>query len=292
MTKLNKILLLSVILLGFFQGGLLFLGLNRVDVSPAGTHRSLYVSKSFYDDAYRLAGDGFDLNDDEVVAAIVPHHLFVKDRSAALFKALSRFDFQRIIMIGPDHLNDARASIVISDYDWQTPYGSLSSDSRLVSKILDAGLAATDEQAMGAEFAISGLVPFVKNSWPEADFVPIIIGTDAERENLDKLVDFLVENSNGKTLLLTSVDFSHYKSPAEAEAQDKISVKAIEDFDFERAFTLDVDSPQSIYMILKYAARIGANLTQLLSHTNTGLIQPESSQTAVTHNIIVFTKPR
>ncbi|PIR93638.1 AmmeMemoRadiSam system protein B [Candidatus Falkowbacteria bacterium CG10_big_fil_rev_8_21_14_0_10_39_11] len=290
MTKTNKILIILVILLVIVQGGLLFFVLGLKSYQSLGQHRSLYVSKSFYDDAFSLAGDGFEIQDGEVVAVVVPHHLFVKDRIATLFRTLEKSDFDTIVMVGPDHLNDARYEIVTSGYDWQTPYGQLKGDPKLVEKFLDSGLVSTNEAAMAEEFSISGLTPFVQKTWPRARFVPIIMANYVTPGKLDEVIDFISKNVGRKTLFIASVDFSHYRSAMEAEAQDEQSIAVIQSFDLEKVFDLDVDSPQSIYTILKLAENFGATSTELLSHTNTGLIQPENPELAVTHNIFIFTK--
>ncbi|MBU3935822.1 AmmeMemoRadiSam system protein B [Patescibacteria group bacterium] len=266
------------------QGGLLFF-IFTSEPPVRGEHRSLYITRGFYDEAYELAGAGFELKNNKVVAVIVPHHLFVKDKIASLFKSLGKFDYDQIIMIGPDHLNDAGFDIVTSRADWATPYGKLNVDSGFTDQLLHTEFVDLNEKAMAREFAISGLVPFVKKTWPNAKFVPLILSSEVKKGKLDQLINFIQKNKSKKSLLIASVDFSHYKSPEEAEREDEISNLVIKNFEVEKALEIPVDSPQSIYLILNCAQQNKAINSELLSHTNTGLIQPWSSETAVTHNI-------
>ncbi len=287
MTKLNAILMVIVILLVILQGGLLFF-IFTSEPPVRDEHRSLYITRGFYDEAYELAGAGFELKNNKVVAAIVPHHLFVKDRIARLFKSLEKFDYDQIIMIGPDHLNDAGFDIVTSSADWATPYGKLNGNSGFTDQLLQTEFVDLNEKAMAREFAISGLVPFVKKTWPKAKFVPLILSSKVKKEKLDQLINFIQNDKSQKTLLIASVDFSHYQSPEAAEKEDEVSNLVIKNFEVEKALEIPVDSPQSIYVILNYALQNGASNSELLSHTNTGLIQPWSSETAVTHNVWIF----
>ena len=157
-----------------------------------------------------------------------------------------------------------------------------------MTKLLQTSFVDLNETAMAQEFAISGLVPFVKKSWPKAEFVPIILSSKVEKEKLDQLLQFIQENQSKKSLVLASVDFSHYQSPEGAEEEDLISNEVIKNFKVDKALNIPVDSPQSIYMLLNYALKNGAQNNKLLSHTNTRSMQPLSSETAVTHNIWIF----
>ena len=289
MNKKYKILVSIVILLVFLQGGLLFLILQKdkpIDLKQ--NHRSLYISSSFYDEAYDLIDDGFEFESEKVVAAISPHHLFVKDRIASLFELLAKYDYDQVIMIGPDHLNDAGYEIVTSRTNWTTPYGELKADSEFTDKLLQTDFVDLSERGMAEEFAISGLVPFVKKSWPKVEFVPIIVSSNVGKDKLDQLIDFIQKNKSQNSLFIASVDFSHYASPDEAEKEDEISNLVIKNLELVKALTAPVDSPASIYVILNYVVNNSVKNNQLLSHTNTGTMQPWSSETAVTHNVWIF----
>ncbi len=293
MKKEYKFLISTVILLAILQGGLLFFHYSHLQINDQilmehSIHRSLHLSSNFFDEAYEFVGQGFQFESGKVRAVISPHHLFVKDRIASLFKSLEKYDYDQVIMVGPDHLNDSGYDIVTSSSAWATPYGELSADSVFTEKLLQTDFVDLNERAMSEEFAISGLVSFVKKTWPEASFVPIILSDKVNQEKLDQLLTFIQNNKSDNCLLIASVDFSHYASPSEAEKQDQISNSVIAEMQTDQALTIPVDSPQSIYVTLNYALNNGANKNKLLSHTNTGVIQPWSSETAVTHNIWIF----
>ena len=48
------------------------------------------------------------------------------------------------------------------------------------------------------------------------------------------------------------VHFSHYKNSDQAQKDDKESIEVITNFDFKNVYNINVDSPASIYTLLKY----------------------------------------
>jgi AmmeMemoRadiSam system protein B len=288
MNRVHKSTLTIVILLLILQGGLLFLLVSNEGQVPTGTHRSLFLSMDFYEEAYESVGDGFVYESQGVKAVIVPHHLFVKGKIASLFKSLEENNYKQIIMIGPDHMNDSGFNVIVSDYAWQTPYGQIMSDRKMFSSLLQSGLVNQNEFAMGAEFSISGLVSFVKKSFPTAVFTPIVIATGTSKDNLDRLVKVIHDNQTRNSLIIASVDFSHYRTATEAEVVDEHSIEVVNSFNISDALSLDVDSPESIYMVMNLASAAGSENVKHLSHTNSGILLPAQKEDAVTHNIFAF----
>jgi MEMO1 family protein len=78
------------------------------------------------------------------------------------------------------------------------------------------------------------------------------------------------------TLILDSVDFSHYLTAAQAERNDKKTLDIMQRFDYPSLFTLNndyVDSPPSIGVFLMAMQALGATDSTMLYNTNSGFLE-------------------
>lgn len=290
MKKHHKILMPTAILLLLIAGGLLFVSSRENRKTPA-TLSSLYSLKSFFDEGYAAAGQGFAVENKNIVAGIVPHHLLVKDKIAAFFQTFGNDKIKNIILIGPDHLGRSRLEMTTSRLDWQTPYGVLAVNRRNIDALEKNKFVGEDDLAMSAEFGISGLVPFVKKSFPNAELTPIILSTSVKADRAEALAKFLVDNfASQDTLLIATVDFSHNVFAEAAEKSDVVSNAAIESFDFNKIYSLNLDSPAAIYTVMKYSELLNVKKAVLLSHTNSGILLNNDHVPVTTHNIFEFAR--
>jgi len=127
-----------------------------------------------------------------------------------------------------------QSDIIISAYDWQTPYGILQHDDEALDELLNADLGIkAEEDVMESEHSINSEVAFIKKTFPQATFLPLILKPKVNEQTAEKLAQKLFDIAQGKkTLVLASVDFSHYKNSQQAQQDDKKSISAITNFDF------------------------------------------------------------
>ncbi len=253
-------------------------------------HNSYFSSKSYYDEAYlNLPAKILPTIKEKVYGGIIPHHLFVKNYLASYFNALSLQKYKTIILIGPNHFNKGKSEIISSKGLWLTPYGSIEPNLELIEKLSQANIVKIDEVPFYGEHSVSGLVPFIKKTFPSAKIVPIILKANLKEENAQKLATFIQKNVNPKsTLVLASVDFSHYLPAQVADFHDKRNNSIIKNFDFKRVYSMEIDSPPSIYTLLKYLKQIKTPKATLAYHTNSGYATPDEPCT--THNFYYFSK--
>lgn len=288
MNGLNKILIIVAILLVFTQGGLLFLLLGRSETSLM--MKSMYSSPSFYDEAYFQAGDGFSV-EKQAYGAIVPHHLFVKSKIAAFFRGLKKFDYETVILIGPNHFHAGLNEVQTSRAVWLTPYGVVKPDLDIIDRLVESDFAAVEEQSFPREHAITGLVAFVKKSLPRARIVPIILKEKTEAAAVERLAKFISgEIDPDKSLVIASVDFSHEQNALVSNLQDETSINAITQFDFLNVYDLKLDSPAAIFFTLKYLDLIGAKKSTVFSHTNSSELLGRPDLPGTSHFIVGFSK--
>jgi len=286
---LSALLLLQLGLIGFWfwQNNLLANRLPAVKeqiIEHSPKAWSSQVDLDFFAEAYQNA-PRFRVQD-FVYGGIVPHHLFVKNQIAGFFNGLADTDYERIILLGPNHAGSGKTAIISSKAWWQTPYGELSPDLELINSL--GNLVSIDEEVMKREFSISGLVPFIKKSWPEAKITPLIIDVSLSQNKAEDLARFLANNKTGKTLVLASVDFSHYQPVVVSNFHDEISKQALENFVLEKVKSLEVDSPMSLFVLEKYLSLIGAEKSERVAHTNSGQLLNKLDESATSHQFYYF----
>lgn len=310
----TKILYILLILLLIIQAGLIFV-LNRTvpageikvapievdypkvnseDISRATelpTHYSFNMAQDFFEEAYGAKPENSIEEGEMIYGGIIPHHLLVKNYIAAYFESLKNNKYKKVILIGPNHFGSGSSDIIVSTGKWQTPYGILEPDIKLISKLRDDGLVSIEEEPFVAEHSISGLVSFIKKSLGDVKFTPIILKSEASEEDVVRVSRAIADSVDmDETLVLASVDFSHYQPFLVAEFHDGISNALVNDFDFERVKSSEVDSPVSLFTLLKYLDLVNAKKSELVYHTNSGILTGQMDEPTTTHNFFVFKK--
>ena len=307
-TKYKKIIPILLVLL-ILQVGLIYVWLNvntnsifkqfssnaklttkNIELN-LDSHDAYYMSKSFYDQAYTQGTSDINMSSDKVYGGIIPHHMLPKEKIAAWFMGLAKTDYETVVLIGPNHYEVGSSNIIISQNKWRTPYGEIFPDLKIGQDLANNKVIEINEDPFLNEHSISGLVPFIKNSLPEAKILPIILKLNTPQKDLDYLANYLADNTNKKkTLVLASVDFSHYQPLSVANFHDQTSQTVIEDFDLSRVHNLELDSPGSIYAVLKYLENIEAQKANLVLHTNSSGLLKMPEEPGTSHLYYYFSK--
>lgn len=255
------------------------------------THRSYHLNQKFYDEAYDYSSLKNTNSTDEVYGGIIPHHLMPKNEIANWFIGLEDKNYKTVVLIGPNHFEVGNGDIIISQAKWDTPYGELMPNLILGDKLLENDKIILEEQPFDNEHSISGLVPFIKKSFPKATIVPIILKYNTDEQDLEYLANILATTIDlENTLVLASVDFSHFQTTLVSDFHDELSQNVIETFDFNRIHNLEIDSPASIYTLLKYLEQIKAQKTKLLTHTDSSVLINKPDEPGTTHFYYYFLK--
>ncbi|PIR66671.1 MAG: AmmeMemoRadiSam system protein B, partial [Parcubacteria group bacterium CG10_big_fil_rev_8_21_14_0_10_36_14] len=270
--KLNILTILGLC----FAGLIIFCAIYFLFLSWEKTRSNLHLSNpielDFFETAFKFNKKELKLEDKNIVAGIIPHHLLAADLIAEFFYNLRDGDYDIVILIGPNHFNTGDSEIITSSYNWQTPYGILECDKKDLKKLLETDDIHIEEGVFENEHSINSEVSFIKKTFPKAKFLPIILKSSIDSTEAENLAEKLFELSkNKKVLVLASVDFSHYKDSPTAQKNDKESIGAIDDYDFDKVYNLDIDSPASIYTLLKFS-RLSGSEFELLNNSNSAIL--------------------
>lgn len=227
--------------------------------------------------------------------AIVPHHLIAARPIASLFAGLPKA--KTLILLSPDHFSQGKTAFTVPSTNLCTSRSS--SPDCLAGMLNERDLAtlkknvasiSINNKPFQTEHGIYALLPFIKRTNPDAHIAPILVRVDATPSELTELATALEQllEEDPETLLIASIDMSHYQTQEIAEFHDILTQNTIQRKDMEKIRFLEIDSPGSMYVALRLARDLGlAPLIQ--SHTNSLVISNAIlARESTSHFVISF----
>ena len=249
-----------------------------------------FDEKLFYKSLRKI--DDTDVSDKEIKGGIVPHHLLATEMISEFYFYFKNQDVRTVIVIGPNHKETGDFPVLSGLSDWDTPFGKIETEKITVNELVDKNLAKIDDAALDGEHSVALHPPFIKHFLPKAKIAPIIISGKMKIEDVEKLSAALTKYARKKgTVIIASVDFSHYLPENIAAEKDKESFEAIKNFDFEKIYNFtndNLDSPQSIIILLSALKQAGANNPNLIKNLNSEQISKSGSRQTTSYFTILF----
>lgn len=228
------------------------------------------------------------------LGGIVPHHLLSSEMISSFFMTLSKEEPEIIVIIAPNHHGIGVKTVHTGSWSWQTPFGILETDKDIVNSLIDSKIADTNFDLLEQEHSISGLVPYVKYYMPESKIVPILLHGSyslKEAQLLGQNIQKKLESENKRSLVIASVDFSHYLTLEQAEKMDEISIKSIENRDLHLIYSFNndyLDSPPSLIALLSALDVNGPSPMKILDHSNSDIIAGTRNDETTSYFTVVF----
>jgi len=232
-----------------------------------------------------------------VFAIIVPHagYEYSGQIAAYSFKQLEGTDFKKIIIISPSHYVSFDGMSVYNKGAFETPLGIIKIDKELADKIM-----AKDKrfifypEAHLKEHAIEVELPFLQKMYKDKDFkiVPITMG-NPETDDIRILSDTLYDVMDKDTLLIISVDLSHYYPYDKAVELDTNSTSAIEHLDAQKmlkdinSHNSEIDAPIAVLGMITLANRYNAK-AKIIKYANSGDVAGDKSRVVGYSSIVVY----
>jgi len=227
---------------------------------PKEFHLAMHMDEYFYGDLSKV--NLKEIPEEKISGGIVSHHLLVADEIAQFFAAFKKQKPKVIVIVGPNHFNVGKGDILVSNYSYKTPWGVVDPAEKYIDELLKEKTAFHDEYPFSREHSISALVGFINYYLPDTKIVPIIVKRNVTRERAENLAQRLNDILPKDAVVISSVDFSHHLDKISAQFHDETSVSVINSFDYDRVFSREIDSPASIYTLLRYLELRGAqNMT-------------------------------
>src|SRR5690606_19789727 len=192
--KLTPLLLLVTFGLGIYLG----FGSESDQIR----HQSFFSTKEFFDEAYSAADATPSKEGAKMI--LVNHHLLAKDLIAEAFNTVSNPP-KTVVLISPNHFGVGQFHALTSEVNWDTPYGVLRVNQGVIHLLEKSGSVQVDPIPFNYEHGVSGIVPFIKHSFPRANVVPIIIKEKMKPDEAEKLLSVLSEVIPDNSLIVWSV---------------------------------------------------------------------------------------
>ena len=233
----------------------------------------------------------------KILAIVVPHAGYVYSGQVAAysFKQLEDTNFKKIIIISPSHYVGFDGISIYNKGSFETPLGLVKIDEELANKIIQKNKRFIFyPEAHLKEHAIEVELPFLQRVYKDKDFriVPITMG-NPEANDIRILSDALYDVIDKNTLLIISVDLSHYYPYDKAVELDTSGISAIEKLDFYglgqqiNNGNTEIDAPIAVLAMIMFANRSGAKAA-VLKYANSGDVTGDKSKVVGYSSIIIY----
>ena len=215
-------------------------------------------------------------NKQDIVSGVVPHHLLAEDIIEDFFIYISSQENpETIILLSPDHfqsgiLNDNNTFITLN---WESgsekeEFNNIKIDSLLAKKLAVENKIALNSSAIVYDHGITNLIPYIKKYLPNTMLLPVLIPADITKEQVEQLVKTIDENTLFNTIVVASVDFSHYLPSMAANFHDTKSIRVLLNFEEENFKNIEVDCWQALYTVRLFAKLRQKETPYIVAHKN------------------------
>jgi len=202
-------------------------------------------------------------------ALIMPHagYIYSGLTAAHASKVLSKNQYEKIVVLAPDHRVGFTGGAVSDVVAYETPLGliKLHDDAaglRRKSNFFQA-IAASDRY----EHSLEVLLPFLQSYLGDFELIPIVVG----RGDIKRFAAEINPLLDASSLLVVSSDLSHYLSYSQAVARDQETIQAILNLDSDHLLTIDKPACGKIPILITMSmARRHGWQPLLLHYSNSG----------------------
>ena len=200
---------------------------------------------------------------------VIPHHLTASNLIAGGISLLTADPPGTIIILSPNHADTGQCDIVSSSNSWDTPYGQVPVDQKLLDLFVRYGTVCLDNLAIVPEHGLAGLMPFLAYYLPNTQVVPFALKKNLDPALLDSFIRQLITVSPA-TAIIASIDFSHGLTHDQAKQSDTQTENYIYNHNYpaiEKLSSEYLDSPASLISALKIISARSLS-PEVLVHTD------------------------
>lgn len=217
--SIRSLLALSLVLVaacqspGSLPGQNAYRGTEWGDRYYPGTREALSAE---IDRALKLA-DPTVLGEARPQGLLVPHagYSFSANTLGQSFGALQGHAYDRVIIVGQSHrhrrhgIGTFPGAALPAEKGFQLSTGRLDNDLAAIERLERDPLFTRRARPFDGETAIEPLLPFVRDLWPNARLLPILIGR-VSPDDITAIGQAIHRELDGRTLLVISTTFTHF----------------------------------------------------------------------------------
>ncbi len=241
------------------------------------------------------AGAADNLN---ISGGVVPHHLLAGEIIEDFFDYISQqIRPETIIILSPDHfhstdLNKESLFITVALESDNEKFNQIMVDSHLLKELATKNKMTLNSSAVVLEFGITNLLSFIKKHFLEIKILPVLIPADISKEQVTQLINTIDEISPEQTIIIASVDFSHYLPAQVADFHDVKSIRVLLNFEENNFKNLEVDSWQCLYAVRLFAKLRHKETPQIIAYKNSTDFSKLDLEETTSYFSVVFEKKK
>jgi poly-gamma-glutamate synthesis protein (capsule biosynthesis protein) len=254
--------------------------------APTDAHISLYYydNKDFYPQS-AASFDSVKPIDPQPRIFITNQHILAASLIARQFALAADPKVTTVVLITQNNWNAGAANIITSRESWRTPLGDIKVDLPLTDSLIKQGIAYEEEEVFIHEHGITGIIPYVAHDFPNANVVTLVIRDKTPDRELDALVHELEKLDLSKTVIVGTIDMSHYMPKYVSDMHDRTTIQTIKEFDYQTLPTLDIDTAPTLYTLMKTTQNAGETDFEVTGHMNSSDIVGEPDLLSTTSYI-------
>ncbi len=220
----------------------------------------------------------------KVKGVIVPHagYTFSGSVAAEAFSVLDPADYDTVIILGPSHRYPLSKASILNVTHYKTPLGEIKLSEKR-KKLLESDIINTIPKAHEQEHSIEIELPFLQKAIADFEIIPILVG----QLDYNKLVKAISGIIDDRTLIVVSVDLSHYHPYDEAVKMDTSCIEGITSMDISILDRCEIDAPWAVATLMGIAQEKEWG-NELRMYKNSGDVTNDKSKGVVGYSAIVF----
>jgi len=239
-----------------------------------------------------------EFNRRRIYGIVSPHAGYIYSGAVAAngYYETSSMNFDRVVMIGPNHYGIGTGLATVRSGIWDTPLGQVEIDTELASRISEnSGILDFDELAHSRDHCLEVQLPFLQYSKKNQFKIVPIIMIMQDRITASELGESIADSTRTlNSLLIASSDFTHYEPNNEAHRKDGELIEAILSLDISIFYNtlerLNVSACGygAIASVMTAAKALGATKGELLRYATSGDVVGDTNS-VVGYASIIFT---
>jgi len=184
-------------------------------------------------------------------AIIVPHagYIYSGRTAAAAFRQIDP-ETKKVIILGTSHHYYLKGGSVLMYKFIQIPLGDIKVSNEVDEFVLEPEMTFVPE-ADKFEHSIEIELPFLFETLKDFEVIPVIVGKLDSYNFASTLDKYATED----TVIVVSVDLSHFHTLSEAKSRDKFTIDTILNLKTEDVKKCEIDSPYAVEALLELAKR-------------------------------------
>lgn len=172
--------------------------------------------------------------DTSLKALIIPHagYIYAGWTAVHISQVLRKNQFNRVIVMGPDHRVGFQGGAISNVSAYETPLGLIRLDERAALLRRYHRMFHADPVSDRLEHSVEVVLPYLQYFLGEFKLIPIVLGQGEHLgERVSDVLDPLLDQN---TLLVASSDLSHYLPYSEAVVRDRKTIHMILNLETEK----------------------------------------------------------